>query len=119
MVGNPPSVMPPLQIAMHANATAICSDKDRKMARKGTHNQTISGIVVPSQWDDTGKITGLTIQSFNENEYLVESRKIGKDLNSLLHKKVEVTGRVKEHLDGKKTIRIQAFRPMGTDNCGF
>ena len=89
------------------------------MARKGTYNQTISGILVPNQWDKTGRITGFTIQSFNEIEYLVEPRKTVKDLNSLLHKKVEVTGLVKEHLDGKKTIRIKTFKPMGDDHYGI
>jgi hypothetical protein len=81
-------------------------------------NQTISGIVVPSQWDETGNIIGLAIHSFNEMEYLVERRNTGKNLNRLLHKKVQVVGQVKERLDGKKTIRIQEYKLMENGNCG-
>ena len=88
------------------------------MVKKHDHNQTISGIVVPSQWDETGNITGLTIQSFNEDEYFVEHRNTGKDLLRLLHQKVQVVGRVKERLDGRKSIRIQACELMENGHPG-
>jgi hypothetical protein len=82
------------------------------MVQKRSDNQTISGILVPSQWDEAGNIIGLTIQSFNEIEYLVERRRTGKDLHLLLHKKVLVLGQVRDRLDGKKTISIRKFKLM-------
>ncbi len=75
--------------------------------------------MVPSQWDETGKVIGLTIQSFNENEYLVERRKTAKNLISLLHQKVQVVGRVNERLDGRKTISIREFKLMENDNHAY
>jgi hypothetical protein len=90
----------------------------KEMGPKHAHNQTISGIVVPSQWDEAGNIIGLTIQSFNEIEYLVERRRTGQNLHLLLHKKVQVVGRVKEQLDGKKTISIRKFKLMENRKFG-
>ena len=86
------------------------------MIKKRSYTELVSGIVVPSQWDKTGKIVGITIQSFNEIEYIVERNKAGLDFNRLLQKKVEAVGSVKERLDGKKIISVKEFKLIENGN---
>lgn len=82
------------------------------MVKKRSKNQIVSGIVVPHQWDETGKIVRFAIQSFNEIEYLIERRKADSSLDGVLHQKVQVIGRVKERIDGRRTIRIRELNLM-------
>ena len=70
----------------------------------------ISGIVIPSQWDANGKVLAVTIHANDEKVFLVERTKIGNDLLNLIHKKVEVTGKIRERFDGKTSIGNKSYK---------
>ena len=70
----------------------------------------ISGIVVPVQWGADGNVITVTIQTNDEKVLLVEHTKIGNGLLNLCQKKVEVTGKVRERLDGKTCIGIKSYK---------
>lgn len=72
----------------------------------------VSGIVVPAKWDDAGNVTGTAIQSFDENEYIIEHDRSGRVLKELIHHSVVVTGKIKERLDGKKLIRVLSVKSI-------
>jgi hypothetical protein len=69
----------------------------------------IEGIIIPAKWDDNGKITGATIQTDDENVYLVEHTRAGEELLGLIHKKVEAKGKIRERLDGSTLITVQSY----------
>lgn len=77
----------------------------------------ITGIVVPAKWDDAGNVTGTAIQSFDENEYVIEHDCSGAMLKELIHKSVVVSGKIRERLDGKKLIRVLSVKLI-PNSCG-
>ena len=77
------------------------------MKRRTKDNQPlIKGIIIPSQWDDNGKIIGVSINTNDEKEYLIEPAGAGKDLLNLIHQKVAVRGKVRQRIDGNMLIRV-------------
>ena len=73
------------------------------------HKQTtIRGLIVPSEWDDTGNVISISISTFNEDEYLVDIDSISKNLLSYLREGVEVSGIVREE-EGIKRINIKRY----------
>jgi len=69
----------------------------------------VSGIIMPHNWDETGKVIGIAIYTSNEDVYLVEHNSLEPDLLLLINKKAEVKGRIRERLDGKKTIAVHSY----------
>jgi len=70
---------------------------------------TITGVIIPADWDQNGGITGVAISTHDEDEYLVQDRAKGAELVRLLRKEVEVTGWA-ELDQGKKTIVVTDYR---------
>jgi len=76
---------------------------------KKSKKPMISGIVIPDQWDANGKVITVTIHANDEKVFLVEHTKIGNDLLNLIHKEVEVTGKIRERFDGRTSIGIKSY----------
>lgn len=70
---------------------------------------TVTGVIIPADWDRDGRITGVAISTHDEKEYLVRRRAKGAELVRLLQKEVEVTGWT-ELDQGKKTIVVKDYR---------
>ena len=77
----------------------------------------ICGIVIPDQWDANGKVIAVTIHDNDEKVFLVEHTKIGNDLLNLIHKEVEVKGKIRERLDGRTSVGIKSYK--ATDRSGL
>ena len=77
---------------------------------KKSKKSMISGIVIPAQWDADGKVITETINANDEKVFIVEHTKIGNDLLNLIHKEVEVTGKIRERFDGKTSIGIKSYK---------
>ena len=76
-----------------------------------TKKITLTGVLVPDQWEENGKITGLALLTNDESKYVVNSKKIKQDITPMLRKKIEVSGllNTKAH---EKTILVTDFRPV-------
>lgn len=72
----------------------------------------IEGIIIPAKWDNDGKVIGVTIQTNDENVYLVEHTRSGQELLNLIHEKVEAKGKIKERIDGNTLISVQSYRKV-------
>jgi len=70
---------------------------------------TVRGIIIPTKWDETGTVTGVTIQAFDESAYLVEQTKKGNELLNFIRKQVEISGKIRKRLDGNTLINVQHF----------
>jgi hypothetical protein len=73
------------------------------------HQRTVSGILIPEKWDDRNNVIGVSIQAFDENEYIVKSYPDGKNLFDFMKKKVKAVGKVFERSDGKFNIEVNRF----------
>lgn len=86
------------------------------MKKRNAAGITAMGVVTPAKWDENDKIVGVSIQTLDEKEYIVESDKIGKELITFIHNRVEAMGSVRKRLDGKQVIKITSYRTI--DNYG-
>jgi hypothetical protein len=70
---------------------------------------TVTGVIIPADWDRDGRITQVAISTHDEDEYLVRRRAKGTELVRFLQKEVEFNGWTA--LDqGKKTILVKDYR---------
>jgi len=80
------------------------------MVKKGKDVEaTISGIITPVEWDDYDDVTGVAIQTSDEEEYLVDKNKKGEELLELIEQEVEVSGLVKKDEDDNFIIKIHEY----------
>ena len=80
------------------------------MEKRTAAGITAMGVVTPAKWDESDKIIGVSIQTLDEKEYLVELDKVGKKLIPIIHNRVEAIGSVRKRLDGKLVMRIKSYR---------
>ncbi len=71
---------------------------------------TISGVVTAAEWDEAERIQEVSVSATDEQEYLVEPDKIGKELFRCVHSQVKVTGWVTSSDCGKKRIRVTRYQ---------
>lgn len=57
-----------------------------------TETTSINGIVIPAAWNEKGEVILIAIATYNEGKYLVEDNIKGRELFSLLRKRVVVNG---------------------------
>jgi len=74
-----------------------------------TETATIHGIVIPSAWNEKGDIISVAIATYNEGKYLVKDNTKGRQLLSLLRKRVVANGVLATH-EPIKIIEIDNFR---------
>jgi hypothetical protein len=73
----------------------------------------LKGLVVPVDWDEDGQVTAVAISAHDEKEYRVEPDGAAAGLFELIREEVEVTGRVKQTLQGDLRMVIEAFQIAG------
>ncbi|MFC1811432.1 hypothetical protein ACFL03_01945 [Thermodesulfobacteriota bacterium] len=83
--------------------------REREKKSKKFPKPTVTGILVPGKWDNNGNVVGVSIQTFDESEYVVKTYKLGKALLNFVSQTVSVTGKVSERLDGKMIIEVNHF----------
>jgi len=74
-----------------------------------TETTTIRGIVIPSAWNEKWEVISVAIATYNEGKYLVEDNIKGRQLLSLLRKRVVVNGILTKR-DTKKVIKVDYFQ---------
>jgi hypothetical protein len=81
-----------------------------KSNKRQSRFSVISGIVIPVQWDANGNVITVTIHANDEKVFWVEHTKIGNELLNFGQAEVEVTGKIRERIDGKTSIGIKAYK---------
>jgi hypothetical protein len=85
------------------------------MSRKKKRERTITGIVVPEDWDKQDRVIRVAVKTPFYEEYVVEHNKQGRELLSLVNHKVRVTGRIRQRLDGAMLITINTYERSKED----
>ncbi len=76
---------------------------------------TLTGFVIPEEWDHNDNVIVIAISTDDEN-YLVERNKKGQELFDFLDEDVEVTGFVREDRDGTKHISVTTYEIFHMDD---
>lgn len=79
------------------------------MKRKKTKERTISGIIIPGEWDENGKVIGIAIETTDEEKYLVYKNNKGKELVEFTQYKVEATGTVRADEHSDSVIKVNRY----------
>ncbi len=69
----------------------------------------ITGIIMPHDWSEDGRIIQIAIYTDKEEVYLVEHSRLEQELIIHINRKAEVKGKKSEHLDGKQYIGVQNY----------
>ena len=73
------------------------------------HKIVISGIILPYNWNDNGRIIDIAIYTNTEEVYVMEHNALSRELLRLMQKRVEIRGKIREHPDGKKLLAAQNY----------
>jgi hypothetical protein len=80
--------------------------------------RTISGVIVPEDWDDRDRVIRVGVKTSDYEEYIVEYNQQGKELMSLIDQRVRVRGKVRQVLDGDLMIAVTSYELVGKDEEG-
>jgi len=86
--------------------------RDESMKRRSKRSNelfTVSGILLPMDWDEDGHVTVLALSGIDEKEYQIEVKDKKTELLALLQKEVEVTGLLRERA-GNSVIILNNYR---------
>lgn len=79
------------------------------MKEKRNAESSITGIIVPADWDDNDNLIQIAIQTIDEEEYIIKQNKRGRELLDLIEQEVEVIGTTTENGDGNIIIEISEY----------
>ncbi len=97
-------------IAAFLAANVLAQEKTAPPKKPSGEKATLTGTVAVVK-DAKGNVTGGVIKTADKGEYLFNAKKgKGKDLVSLVDKKVQVTGTVREGKGGKKVIAVSEYK---------
>ena len=69
----------------------------------------ITGIIMPHNWDESGKVIEIALYTNTEEVYTLEHNSLTQELISLLQKKVEIKGKIRKHPDGNRSISAHNY----------
>lgn len=96
--------------------TALSRKEVKKKKGTGDELTTVRGIVIPVDWDEEGNALAAAISSPDEQEYFIEQDSKGKELLGFMQQEVEVSGTVREAIQGHKVITVKSHGlKMGGD----
>ena len=74
--------------------------------KKGEKIQTVKGVIIPSEWDNAGDFTKVSLSAIDDEEYLIEN---GEKFIELINQCISATGTIKKDKRSSKTIHIKKY----------
>ena len=74
----------------------------------------LKGLVVPSTWDESGNVTGISLSTFDEEIYSIDNNDKGRELLGFIRKGVKIEGTVIFEEQGKK-LNVKDFSRFKSD----
>ena len=71
--------------------------------------RTIRGTIFPVEWDENDNVVQVVIDTPDQDGYLVERNKKGKELLDLIRREVEVSGTMREDEDGDLIFKVKEY----------
>jgi len=70
---------------------------------------TLTGIVIPADWNDRQEVIAAALATADEKEYRICTTKKGKELLSELQREVEATGVLDRDEKGRNVITVRRY----------
>ena len=70
---------------------------------------TLTGIVIPADWNDDQEVIAASLATADEKEYRIDPNRKGKELLDYLQRQVEVTGALGLDEKGRDVIVIKRY----------
>ena len=81
-----------------------------KKHKKATAPPPITGIILPSRWNEQGKPARIAIHTDDQKEYQIDFSGAGKELLLLTYKKVAIQGKLREQLNGRAILSVRQYQ---------
>ena len=82
------------------------------MAMEFSRKHAITGIIMPHNWDENGKVVEVALYTNKEEVYRVEDNRLTQALLDLIQMPVEVKCKFTKHSDGNPSIAIENCRVL-------
>ena len=70
----------------------------------------ITGIILPSKWNEQGKPARIALHTDDCKEYEIDFSGAGKELLNLTYKKVTVQGKLRQQLNGRAILCVRQYQ---------
>ena len=70
---------------------------------------SITGIIMPNNWAENGKIIEIALYTNKEEVYEVERGSLADELMNYIYRKVEIKGKIRENPYGNKKIAAKNY----------
>ncbi|MHB8770254.1 MAG: hypothetical protein ACYC7J_04580 [Syntrophales bacterium] len=70
---------------------------------------TLTGIVIPADWNDDQEVVGAALATADEKEYRIDGNRKGRELLDHLQLQVEVTGILSEDEKGRTVVTVRHY----------
>ena len=70
----------------------------------------MKGIITPASWDSDGNVVDISLQTTDENEFIIEKSQSERELRLHMNAMVEVKGKTRKRIDGKQSLTVKEFR---------
>lgn len=81
-----------------------------KKQKKSAGPAPITGIILPSRWNEQGKPARIAIHTDDRKEYEIGFGGAGKELLNLMYKKVAVQGKLRQQLNGREMLSVRQYQ---------
>jgi len=79
------------------------------MVPKKKPSSTLTGIVIPTDWNDDREVIAAALATADEKEYRISGNKKGKELFGYLQRQVEATGCLGKDEKGRMVITVLRY----------
>jgi hypothetical protein len=79
------------------------------MALKKRQSATLTGIVIPADWNDDQEVVAVALATPDEKEYRIGDNRKGRELLHHLQHQAEVTGPLSEDDKGRRVITVKRY----------
>jgi len=82
-----------------------------KMVKKNKDRpiSILRGVVLPSRWDKDGKVMRISLNTQDENEYIIENSGRGEELLNYLRELIEIEGKVLQQNSGALYVKVNDY----------
>lgn len=70
---------------------------------------TLTGIIIPADWNDRQEVIAAALATADEKEYRISATKKGKELLGALQREVEATGVLDRDEKGRAVIAVRRY----------
>ena len=92
------------------------SESDQMKKIKSASQSGITGIILANQWDEIGRVTGVSLHTDQEEIYFIAQNKKLPEMISLVQTRVRVEGKFKQDADGNKIVYAEKVNALEKEN---